>query len=237
MKDRLVSREIKTFVTRAAWMGAVMGAAFLGSGCTAEDLIKLKQPPQNPDSPLSTPIAAAGDSHTGTSDEPKAFETYLPAIEAEPQSITIFDGDPRSPEGQALGDKGFIVDQGPGDKILWGPFLRDFDQPEMAAIKFDDSTLEITIDGTGFAKCGATDSKMTGSSFGFHEAKVQLPYTFKIYWPGLKDVKDKDGNPTKDGFGLETTCEEVPDSNQPVAEITGVTIKKLADGNILEEKS
>lgn len=241
MKDTLQAPESSRF---PKWyrIAAATTACMLGTGCSPAEINNVDhQPPKNPDTtivtPATTPNATQFESpleYATASTTPQHQETFLPAVENEPSSVVVFDGDPRSPEGQQLGDGGFRVDQGPDKKVLWGPFLRSFDQKDMQALGFDDSTLKITIDGTGIARCGATDSKMTGSSFGFHEATVQLPYTFEVYWPGLEESIDQDGNKTYNGYGFEVTCESVDQSNQnPV--VTGVKIEKVGDGNLLEK--
>lgn len=150
--------------------------------------------------------------------------------ETEPQSVIVFDGDPASEAGQALGDGGFRYMTEP-KKILFGPYLRDFDQPDMAKIGFDNSTLRVTVGGEGDVIVGATDHKMTGSDFGFHEATAELPYTFDIYWPGLTEQEDGQF----DGYGLEIIVMRLDDSALPQAQITNIKIEKLGDGNLLNE--
>jgi len=165
--------------------------------------------------------------------QPEPFTTNeSEQVEEETHSRTIFEGNPGSPEGKALGDGGFRSDCDFGStaceawgRILWGPFAREFDQEDI----IDNATYRVTIVGEGVVIVGATDSKMMdGNMFGLYREETNLsqkPCEFEFFWPGLKEENDG-----LNGYGFEIIVQQLPDEEKGA--VSNIKLELVGRGNL-----
>lgn len=95
-------------------------------------------------------------------------------------------------------------------RLLWGPFCREGDYPYIKP-----GLYQVTIQGTGTVRAGATDYGRTNQLFGFAEERMTLPGAFNFCWPGRGE----------NGYGFETVVQSL---GEPAA-ITRVTVAYLGE--------
>lgn len=182
-----------------------------------------------PETPTDMPDPTATQTNT-----PEATATQTPqptATETEvPKATVVFDGNPNSEAGRAIGDGGFRSECEFGNtecsawgRIVWGPFLRKKDHAAQG-IK-NNVTVRITVEGPkGHIKFGATDSGKYGDNmFGLGGVEADLadgPVTHEFFWEGIND--DEPNNLT--GYGFETIVQQLPGEK---ASVTNLKIEIL----------
>lgn len=81
-------------------------------------------------------------------------------------------------------------------RLVWGPFCREIDYPYIKP-----GLYEVTFQGSGRVRAGATDYGATNELFGYAETILDLPGSFTFCWPGRGE----------NGYGFETVAQSTGD--------------------------
>ena len=95
-------------------------------------------------------------------------------------------------------------------RLVWGPFCREIDYPYIKP-----GLYQVTFQGTGTVRAGATDYGATNQLFAYAEEMLTLPGSFTFCWPGRGT----------NGYGFETVAQSV---GTPAA-ITRIRVEYLGE--------
>ncbi|MEZ4866754.1 MAG: PA14 domain-containing protein [Caldilineaceae bacterium] len=139
------------------------------------------------------------------------------ATPGSPRAGVLFDGDPRTNRRGANPTfcSGFesecnFAGCAPDYRLVWGPYCRESDYPYIKP-----GLYQVTLQGTGAVRAGATDYGATNQLFAFGQHEFTLPGSYRFCWAGRQN----------NGYGFETVVQSL----DPSAAVQRITVEYIGE--------